>query len=106
VQPDLSENARRALEIEAQGYEVRPPVLGNRFFCFPMNSLEIDETRVRAQSRHIEQLQPDWVERVRGLWEFYRDYESVVYWSELEPEPVLAILRLLWERGEIPSEED
>lgn len=106
VQDGLSKTARRAREIELQGYKVRPPRSQERFCLWPHSIEEIDEVSVKAQGRKVEEIEPDWVIHVKELWEFYRDFTSTVFWSELEPETVLAILRLLWFRGEISADGD
>ena len=46
-------------------------------------------------------MEPEWVDQVRRKWEGRYDEASVVFWSELPPETVRAILEILWERDEI-----
>ena len=105
VQPDLSRAAKRARELEIWGFWVRPPVGGQHLGVRPRNLAEVDTLSVGAQRRFVESMEPEWVERVKLEWEFYGDEESVVFWSELPPETVRAILSILCERGEIgPSE--
>lgn len=106
VRPELSEDAKEARRIEALEYEARPASLagGEKFLLYPRCYAEVDRTAVRAHRKRVERIRPEWVERVRREWETYRDVESTIYWSELEPEPVVAILKNLWERGEIPPD--
>lgn len=101
VQPDLSRAGKRAREIQLWGFWVRPPVGGQHLGVRPRNLAEIDGVSVDAQSRFVESMEPEWVERVKLEWEFYRDEESVVFWSGLPPESVRAILTILRDRGEI-----
>jgi hypothetical protein len=103
VQPDLSRCGRRAREIEAWGYWVRPPVGGRKFCVRPRNLAEIDEVSVKAQKRFVESMEPEWISRVKNEWETYRDEESTIFWSELPAETVRAILTILRERGELPE---
>ncbi len=106
VQPHLSETAKRAREIEVQYYEAHPLKSKQKWCLWPCSIEDIDEVSVRAQQRFVENMEPLWVEHVKELWLFYRDFTSVVFWSELEPETVLAILRLLIGRNEIPPDGD
>lgn len=106
VQPHLGEDARRSREIEAHHYDLRPPRSGRKWCLSPTSFEDIDELSVRAQQRHVERMEPLWVGHVKELWLFYRDFTSTVFWSELEPETVMAILRLLMDRGEIPPDGD
>lgn len=101
VQPDLPRCSRRAREIEAWGYWVRPPIGGRKLCIAPRNLGELDQTSIKAQRRFIESMEPSWLERVKDEWETYRDEESVVFWSELPPETVRAILTILRERDQI-----
>ena len=105
VQPDLSDNARRAREIEAYGYHIRPPYGREKFCTWPDSVEDIDPLSVRAQKRCVEHMEPEWLDRVKREWEGRYDEASVVFWSELPPETVHAILEILWERGEIGSPE-
>lgn len=106
VQPELSPLARRCREIECHGHEKRPPRSGQKFCLWPCSIEDLDEASVRATERVVERMEPDWIEHVKELWMFYRDFTSTVFWSELEPETVMAILRLLWRRGEIDPDGD
>ncbi|CAN5868108.1 hypothetical protein BH18ACT11_BH18ACT11_25060 [soil metagenome] len=106
VQPDLGGNAKRSREIEAHHYDIKPPRTGQKWCLWPYSIEDIDEISVRAQQRFVEGMEPSWVEHVKELWMFYRDFTSTVFWSELEPETVMAILRLLMDREEIPPDGD
>lgn len=104
VQPYLSSSARRSREIEAHGYDIRPPRTGQKFCLWPTSVEDIDYVSVKAQQRRIEDLEPEWIERVRRQWETFRDFTSTVFWTELEPETVMAILLLLRKRGEVAAD--
>lgn len=106
VQPDLSETAKRAREIEAHGYHIRPPRKSRKFCTWPDSLEAIDPISVRAQKQCIEEMEPEWIERVRREWEMYRDELSVVFWSELPAEAVRACLEILEARGELSTVED
>lgn len=80
---------------------MRPPIGGRRFCIAPRELAEIDPVSVSAQRRFVESMEPEWVERVKNEWETYKDEVEVIYWSELPPETVRAILTILFERGEI-----
>ena len=101
VQPHLSDSAKRAREIEAEYYHRKTPLGGQRFCTWPTCVEEIDGLSVRAQKAFVEEMEPEWLERVRREWEGRYDEASVVYWSELPPETVRAILEILYERGDI-----
>lgn len=106
IQPDLPDASRRAREIQAWGMWARPPIGGKRLSVWPRSLAELDPVAVAAQRRFVEAMQPEWVERVRDEWRTYRDEVEVVYWSELPPETVRAILTLLHECGEIVLSEE
>lgn len=106
VQPNLSESSRRAREIELDDYDIYPPYEGQKFLTWATCVEEIDERSVLAHKRRVEAMEPDWIENVRDKWETYRDLESTIFWSELEPEPVKAIVELLFARGEILPDGD
>ena len=94
IQPGLSADARRAREIEAHGYEARPPRAERRFCTWPDSWEAVDALSVRAQKRFVEKMEPEWVERVRREWEGRYDEASVVFWSGLTPETVRAVLEI------------
>lgn len=106
LQPHLSDSAKRGREIEAHGYEVRPPRSGRKWCLVSTSVDDIDEVSVRAQQRFVERMEPAWIEHVKELWIFYRDFTNTVFWSELEPETVLAILKVLIHKGQIPPDGD
>lgn len=108
VQEGLSGEARRARELEAEGYHERPSAFKRREkWCFAAaNVLEVDPDSVRALRPHIEREEPDWVERVKDEWESFRDVESVAFWAEVPIQAVVAILTNLYERGEFKVEDD
>ncbi|PLS87313.1 MAG: hypothetical protein CYG60_02585 [Actinobacteria bacterium] len=101
VQPTLSANARRAREIELCGLGRLLLKRNERYCTWPGSWEDIDGLSVRAQKICVEEMEPEWVTRVKGEWEGRYDEASVVFWSELPPETVRAILEILWERGEI-----
>lgn len=105
VQPDLSDTARRAREIEAFGYHQKPPRDGEKFSTWATSFDDIDPLSVNAQRRYVERMEPEWVERVQREWETYRDVASVIFWSELQPETVIAILQNLHDKNELALEE-
>ena len=108
VQEGLSGEARRARELEAEGYHERPLAFKRREkWCFAAaNVLEVDPDAVRALRPRIEREAPEWVERVRDEWESFRDVESTAFWAEVPLQATVAILLNLHERGELRVEED
>jgi hypothetical protein len=108
IQEDLRPEARRAREMEAEGYEERPLAFKWRQkACYTAaNVLEVDPDAVRALRPRIEREQPDWVERVKDEWESFRDVESVAFWAEVPIQVVVAILLNLEERGELKVDDD
>ena len=54
---------------------------------------------------HIEREEPVWVEAVRRGWELYRDVERVSLETRVPLQAVIAILKNLRERGELPAED-
>ena len=102
VQPGLSDEARRARELEAYGYHVKPPHAGEKFCTWPHSAEDIDPLSVRALRRVVEYMEPEWVERVREEYEFYGDdLTSIIFWSEVPPEATKAILLNMEARGEL-----
>ncbi len=108
VQEDLRPEARRAREMEAEGYDERPSAFKWRQkACYTAaNVLEVDPDAVRALRPRIEREQPEWVERVKDEWESFRDVESVAFWAEVPIQAVVAILLNLEERGELLVNDD
>lgn len=106
IQPNVSGNSRRCFEVELAGRDVRPSRDPNKFHLWPDSFEDIDESSVKATQRAVENMEPEWMDCVKELWEFYRDFTSVVFWSKLEPETVKAIAEILYERGEIPPDGD
>lgn len=104
IQPGVSEAAKLSRLMEAQSYEDRGVRWSKRFLTWPCCFEEIDEMSVKAQQRRVERDHPDWVREVKEKWIHYRDFTNTVFYSELEPETVKAIVELLWERGEIPPD--
>jgi hypothetical protein len=101
VQEGLSGEARRARELEAEGYHERPTAFKRREkWCFAAaNVLEVDPDVVRPAGRPcIEREEPEWVERVRDEWESF--------WAEMPLQAKVAILLNLHERGELRVEDD
>jgi hypothetical protein len=108
VQEGLPGEARRARELEAEGYYERPLAFKRREkWCYAAaNVMEVDMDAVRALRPRIEIEEPEWVERVKDEWESFRDVESVAFWAEVPIQAVVAILLNLYERGELRVEDD
>jgi len=108
VQEDLRPEARRAREMEAEGYEERPSAFKWREkACYAAaNVMEVDMDAVRALKPRIEREEPEWVARVKKEWEAFRDVESVAFWAEVPIQAVVAILLNLDERGELLVSDD
>lgn len=106
VQEDLRPEARRARELEAEGYDERPLAFKwHEKACYAAaNVEEVDMDAVRALKPHIEREESGWVERVKREWEGFRDVESVAFWTEVPIQAVVAILLNLDERGELRTD--
>ena len=109
VQEDLSREARRARELEAQGYDEMPiSFKWDEKFCYvAANVLEVDPDAVRALRPTIERDEPGWVESVKRQWPAYRpNIESTAYWAGVPLQATLAILFNMKERGELLVEDN
>ncbi len=106
IQEDLHPQARRARELEAEGYDERPLAFKWREkVCYvATNATEVDVDAVRALRPLIEREEPAWVERVKRDWGAFRDVESVAFWSEVPIQAAVAILLNLDERGELRAD--
>ena len=107
VEEGLSGEARRARELEAEGYHERPSAFKRRekWWFAAANVLEWIRA-VCALRPRIEREEPEWVERVRDEWESFRGVESTAFWAEVPLQATVAILLNLHERGELRVEGD
>lgn len=105
LQPDLPTATKRSRELEAHGYYVRPPRGGSRP-CFALQHFDgIDEISVSATMRGVRQKATP--EEVAAVKESYRASEFGDAWwiawdCRMHPYMVMAILRHLSSRGELP----
>lgn len=106
IQPSLSNATKRARELEAHGYHRKPPRDGRRA-CFALQSLnELDEVSIAATTRAL----PDHVssEEIVTVREAYRASEYgdaywIAFYAEIHLHVVIAVLRWLSARGELPE---
>ena len=76
-----------------------------RFCYLAANAGEMDPDSVRALRPDIEREEPVWAEAVRRGWELHRDVERVSLETRVPLQAVIAILKNLRERGELPVED-
>ncbi len=106
IQPSLSPATKRARELEAHGYHRRPPRDGRRA-CFALGSLsELDEISIAATARALPEHVSD--EEIHAVCETYKATEHgdaywIAFYTEVHLHVVIAILRHLDERGELPE---
>jgi hypothetical protein len=107
LREDLSPEARRARELEAQGYYSSPLSFRKRYrFCYlAANAEEVDRDSVRTLKLNVEREEPLWAEAVRCERELYRDVERVSLETGVPLQAVITILENLRERGELPVED-
>lgn len=107
LREDLSPEARRARELEVQGYYSSPLSFGRRYrSCYlAAKAGEVDPESVCALRLDIECEEPLWAEAVRRGWELYRDVERVSLETRVPLQAVIAILANLRERGDLPVED-
>lgn len=103
IQVGLPEISREALELEGRACYRKPPPTGRKVFYGASCLEEIDPNRVRRLKKIVEAEKPGWVERVRREAGIYDEEIDIIFWSEVPPEPALAILQILVERGELPQ---
>lgn len=103
IEAELAPEARHARERETRGYYLRPLSFKNPFkTCHVAARLaEVDPDAVRSHKPDMDTEEPAWIDAVLEEWVFYRDEESVSFWTGLPLEVVVAALEVLEERGEI-----
>lgn len=106
IQFDASYETKRARELEAHGYDLKPPIDGERA-CFTVDSFDdIDEISVAATKRGLEGNITKF--EVRDILEAYIEAEwDDAWWIGLQcrqhVHTVIAVLRYLKSKGELPS---
>lgn len=102
IQPGVPSATREALELEGEAHYRMPPKQKRVVFFEAASAEEIDPARVRRLRRLVESEKPHWVAAVKEQAVFYGpdDFENIVFWSGVPPEPARAILENLAERGE------
>lgn len=103
IQPDLSNDTKRARELEAHGYYRRPPRSGRKLCFAPRDPYDFDATAINAVRSVVDDLQPSWVEEVREATRISNDTRWIAAWCELSPNVVVAIIENLKARGEMPE---
>ncbi len=105
IQPDLPLATKRARYIEAHGYDLKPPVSGERL-CYVAGSFsDVDEISVAATKRGLTRCVTEG--EVREIKEAYEECELDDAWwvawrCEQHIHVVIAVLRYLDERGDLP----
>ena len=105
VDPGLPEAYKRSREIENLSDWLRPAKRDRRL-CFSARNVEdLDPVSVHAIKRLIFDLEPAWVECVRGVCAYADDLETIADECGLEEHAVAAIVSGLIEVGELPPRE-
>lgn len=105
LQPNMPNATKRARALEAHGYHRKPPP-GGRKACFILRSFDaLDEGSIRATRRVVDELAPEIVERIREVYRAaeYGDAFWIAWACDEHPYTVIAALRNLNERGELPE---
>lgn len=105
VSEGLPYEEQEALEAEGRCYALRGPRARRKFCYRPTTVEDMDAERVRALRRCIEDLRPDWVERVKWACQIDNATHKIISYSGVPPYPAYAILLNLADRGELPINE-
>lgn len=98
----MPEAYKRSREIEGLSDWMKPPKTDRRL-CFRARTLqELDLWSVSSIKRLVGELEPVWVECVRGVCAYAADLETIAGDCGLEEHAVAAIVSMLIERGELP----
>lgn len=104
VQPDLPEEARRARELEAQGYRTGAPLplrACGRFFMYAYETAgEIPPETVAAIRSVVTEMEPSWVAAVAEAMRYADCPRVMAAWCEIPLQAVIACLEVLRERPE------
>lgn len=106
IQEGLPEETRRAREIEAHGYCVKPPPTGKKV-CLAVTSLEaLDQEAIDAMAlvvgKHLSHYE---MERVKAAWSSAesRDALWMAFECKMHVHTVLAAIRYLSAQGALPT---
>jgi hypothetical protein len=106
IQPRLPCATKKARALEAHGYHRRSPP-GGRRCCFVLDSFDrLDETSIGATRRVIDELAPETVEQIKESYRAAQEPKNAFWiaWDcDEHPYTVIAALRNLAERGELPE---
>ena len=106
IQPNLPAATRRARELEGHGHDRRLPK-GGRRVSYALASLDaLDEGAIRATERVVEDLVSE--AEITEIHEAYRASEYgdaywIAFYTEIHLHVVIAVLRWLQRRGELPD---
>lgn len=103
VQPGLPEEARRAREMEAQGYRTGAlslPCGRGRFFMYAYEAAsEVPPETVAAIRSVIAEMEPSWVAAVAEARRYADCPRVMAAWCEIPLQAVIACLEILCEQG-------
>lgn len=105
VDPTLLPAVKRAKELRAYGDWIKPPPVEDKPYLAANEVDQVDYAGVRATRRVVTELEPEWVERVKGECAVTNDIKVIAGRCELDLIAVLAIIENLRERGELPTPE-
>lgn len=104
VSRDLSYEDQDALEAEGQCYEPKGPRARRKCLYHPRSLEEMDAERIQALRRCIENLRPEWLERVKWACQIDNVVHKIISYSGVPPYPAYAILLNLEARNELPGD--
>jgi hypothetical protein len=102
VDPDLPPAIKRAKELRAYGDWIKPPSAEDVPYLSAHQVTEVEVRGVRSIRRVVDDLEPEWVDRVKKACRETNIPEEIAGETELDLSAVVAILENLIERGELP----
>ena len=107
IQPDAPQAAKRARELEAYGYHRKPPLGGRRALFVDPQLDDLDEISIAATRRGVEMQAT--AGEMQEIKKSYRASEHgdalwIAFDTETHLHTVVAVLRILQERGELEEE--
>lgn len=104
ISPDLPPAIKRARELQGYGDWIKPPPTEDRAHLAAHDVDQVEYAAVRAISRVVDDLEPGWVQCVKEECRVTNDARIIAdRCGGLDLTAVLAIIRNLKVRGELPS---
>lgn len=102
VDPELPPAIKRAKELRAYGDWIKPPSAEDVPYFSAHEVTEVEARGVRSIRRVVDDLEPEWVEKVREECLVTNVPEIIADRTELDLSAIIAILENLIERDELP----